>query len=661
MPNPVVESKSLTTPCMTGESSGPAVSFTVPLVQGAREREGGRDSDWRLGEPLDCLRLLDLAGLQTRRADADPTSVGAVADPNALYVRKPASTGPLVREADLLPVPRFLSTDFTTKRHDDLLRPVGETSSAVARAAIVYSSPVMYVHLTADHLKRVLTRYHQRLGTYRDALNRLNVYPVPDGDTGTNMELTVGTVVDEVAAAHGMREVTAALAHGSLMGARGNSGVILAQILRGLADTFGGADSVGVQEIVEGLEHASKAAYRAVLHPVEGTILTVLREAAEAAASTRADSDLGALLDGVYQRAERSLESTPSMLPVLARAGVVDAGGAGLLLLFAALLEETTGTEVPLPESIFDATPVDLVEVGIGGQRYEVVLMLDAPDERVEAFRDEWDRLGESIVIVGGDGHYKCHIHTDQPAAAIEAGLWIDGHPVGTFRNLSITDLQMESIESDSVSVVAVATGSGMASIFRELGAATVVDGGQGMNPSVRDLLRAVDLLRAPTVILLPNNKNIVPAANEVVGLTEKHVVVVPTTSMPEGIGAMMEYLPGRDVDQMIDAMVEASRGVASGEVTKAVRDARVEIGEVTQGQWLAITHGKIVFAGSDLGDVLCRLVAELSGDGTELVTLFTGAGATEEATAAVRRRFGVEVEVRNGGQPLYPYLVSVE
>jgi uncharacterized protein len=523
----------------------------------------------------------------------------------------------------------------------------------------------MNSHLTADHLKSVLTRYHERLATYRDALNRLNVYPVPDGDTGTNMELTVGTVVDELTSAHGMAEVTSALAHGSLMGARGNSGVILAQILRGLAETFRGVESVGVPEVVDALERASDAAYRAVLHPVEGTILTVLREAAEAAAETGTDAgtDLAVLLGGVFVRAEQALESTPVLLPVLERAGVVDAGGAGLLLLLAAFLEEVTGTEVPLPEAVFTATPADVTVEPIDSRRYEVVMMLETPDGRIGAFRDEWDRLGGSIVIVGGEGRYKCHIHTDHPAEAIEAALRIDGAPVGTFRDLSITDLadQIEPGGFHGTDVVAVAAGRGLASIFRDLGAEAVVDGGQAMNPSVKDLLAAIDTLPAATAILLPNNENVVLAARQAADLAEKEVIVLPTTSIPGGVAAMMEYLPGRDATELIDAMWKSSRGVASGEVTKAVRDAHLDIGEVAQGEWLAISEGTILYAGSDLTDVVCRLIEHLKGEDSELVTLFTGVGATAEVTDAVRRRFDVEIEVKEGGQPLYPYLVSVE
>ncbi|GBD83843.1 DAK2 domain protein [bacterium BMS3Abin02] len=530
------------------------------------------------------------------------------------------------------------------------------------------------MHLTADHLKRVLSRYHEHLGVYRDALNRLNVYPVPDGDTGTNMQLTVGTVVDEMSSAQGMVEVTSALAHGSLMGARGNSGVILAQILRGLSDIFREVEQVGVPEVVKALERASEAAYQAVLHPVEGTILTVLRSAAEAAAETgtAANTDLGALLEGVFTRAVRTLESTPALLPVLERAGVVDAGGAGLLLLLAAFLEEVTGSEVMLPVGIYTATPTVEVAMDIvSEQRYEVVLILEAPEDRVDPFRAAWGRLGGSIVVVGGEGQYKCHIHTDHPAEAIEAAVHLDDGPVGSFRNLTIMDLAEQTADRafhvvDGVSVIPVVAGEGLAALFRQLGAADIVQGGQSMNPSTQDLFAAVERSTASTVILLPNNKNILPAALHVDSLSERTVFVVPTASVPEGIAAMMGFLPGREPDELVDAMRNAAESVVTGEVTRAVRDARVEIGHVAAGDWLGIVDGSIEYAGEDLAETLTRTLDTMVDDDSELVTLFIGDAAATAATAAARCHLveehpSIEVEIKDGGQPLHPYLISVE
>ena len=284
--------------------------------------------------------------------------------------------------------------------------------------------------LKVEGLKNVMQRFYDRLHEHREALNRLNVYPVPDGDTGTNMALTVASVVDEVAGAETMEELSTAISHGSLMGARGNSGVILSQILRGLADTFRSAETVGTVQIVDAFDRASTAAYEAVMRPVEGTILTVLRESAEAAgqADTPEGEDLSGLLRRTYDRAEVSLQNTPELLPVLKEAGVVDAGGAGLLLLMAAFLEEVTGEETVLPAEIFKAVAGVIAdgtgaEHDISGLRYEVMYFLEAKQEAVEVFKREWMEIGDSIVVVGGDGAFNCHIHTDDIGEAIEAGI----------------------------------------------------------------------------------------------------------------------------------------------------------------------------------------------------------------------------------------------
>ena len=284
--------------------------------------------------------------------------------------------------------------------------------------------------LKVEGLKNVMQRFYDRLHEHREALNRLNVYPVPDGDTGTNMALTVASVVDEVAGAETMEELSTAISHGSLMGARGNSGVILSQILRGLADTFRSAETVGTVQIVDAFDRASTAAYEAVMRPVEGTILTVLRESAEAAgqADTPEGEDLAGLLRRTYDRAEVSLQNTPELLPVLKEAGVVDAGGAGLLLLMAAFLEEVTGEETILPAEIFKAVAGVIAEVpggehDISGLRYEVMYFLEASEETLATFKREWMEIGDSIVVVGGDGVYNCHIHTNDIGEALESGI----------------------------------------------------------------------------------------------------------------------------------------------------------------------------------------------------------------------------------------------
>ena len=539
--------------------------------------------------------------------------------------------------------------------------------------------------LTADHLKRVISRYHERLTNHREALNRLNVYPVPDGDTGTNMSLTVQAVVEEVRNAQGMDAVAGAIAHGSLMGARGNSGVILSQILRGLSDTFRGSEEVGSVELVRALDRASEAAYRAVLRPVEGTILTVLRAAAEAAAeiATGSGEDLSALLTRVYQRAEQELENTPELLPVLKKAGVVDAGAAGFLLLIAAFLEEVSGLEVVVPDRIFTAIRAshfsEETQPTIADLRYEVMFLLDAQDQRVDSLRSRWLELGDSIVIVGGDGTFNCHIHTDLPGPAIEAGI-----AAGRPHRLQITDLQDQSAaevfhagESSSdtargyadapVAVIPVVAGRGLVEMFRSLGAQQVVTGGQTMNPSTQDLLSAVEQVKADTVVLLPNNKNIVPVAHQVDALTDKRVLVVPTISVPQGLAAMVAYLPATgDGPQLVASMQAAADDVSTGELTRAVRSSDTPVGEVAEGDWLGIADGLLHNVHENEVVALTGLLEHLVDDDAELVTLIAGLSAAPEVTSAARdwlasHHPGVEIELADGGQPLYPYLISVE
>ncbi len=540
----------------------------------------------------------------------------------------------------------------------------------------------------ADRLKRVISRYHERLAHHREALNRLNVYPVPDGDTGTNMSLTVQSVVEEVRGAQGMHEVAGAIAHGSLMGARGNSGVILSQILRGLSEIFRGYEDLGTAAFAEALARASEAAYQAVLRPVEGTILTVLRVAADAAGESGSDAgeDLGTFLTRVYQRAEKELENTPELLPVLKQAGVVDAGAAGFLLLIVAFLEEVTGLDVVVPERIFTAaiqaaavTQQKEPHTAVSDLRYEVMFLLDATEDAQVRFRDQWYELGDSIVIVGGDGTYNCHIHTDLPGPAIEAGI-----AAGRPHRLEITDLldqaAAEAFHVDEsadtarpefaaapVAIVPVVAGRGLVEMFQGLGAQKVVTGGQTMNPSTQDLLSAVEAVEAEAVILLPNNKNIVPVAGQVASLTVKTVLVVPTVSVPQGLAAMVAYIPTNSDNEQLAAAMQASADlVRTGELTRAVRASTTSVGPVAEGDWLGLADGELQSVHHDELTALTQLLEHLIAGDTELVTIITGLGARPAITAAVEdwlvaQHPAVETEFMKGDQPLYPYLISVE
>ena len=545
--------------------------------------------------------------------------------------------------------------------------------------------------LGAEHLRAVVVAYRDALRAHQAALNSLNVYPVPDGDTGTNMALTLESVVAELDGADAMEEVCRAISHGSLMGARGNSGVILSQILRGLTEGMKGADSVDGASVADALEAASTAAYRAVLHPVEGTILTVAREAAEAAGGRRDDA-LVQVLEAAADAARDALERTPQLLAVLAEAGVVDAGGAGFVLLLDSLLHVAAGRPLPEPAVVEDTAASlsrsgthDMTERdknGEGGPRYEVMFLLDGPDDGVEAMKRAWDELGDSIVVVGGDGTWNCHVHTDDIGAAIEAGV-----EAGRPYRIRVTDLheQVEELchgdapttgqEPDAeaandlaaaTAVVAVAAGEGIERILRSLGVHRIVTGGQSANPSTAELLAAVAGAPGKEVVVLPNNKNVVPVAEQVVGLASKSVRVLPTVNVSQAFAALLAYDADADADANIGAMTEAVAGVSTGEVTQAVRDATTAAGPVREGDWLGVTAEGIAVVDSDAAGAACALLDRLVGDGHEIVTVVEGQPATADVTRRISEwiaanRPGVEVEVHQGGQPLSAYLLSCE
>ncbi|MGZ6966708.1 MAG: DAK2 domain-containing protein [Acidimicrobiia bacterium] len=540
--------------------------------------------------------------------------------------------------------------------------------------------------LAALDLRQAITRFRDALRVHQDELNRLNVYPVPDGDTGTNMTLTLESVVNELATAEDMTEVCQAVAHGSLMGARGNSGVILSQVLRGLADTFRNLEAAGGPDFTVGLRRASDAAYEAVMRPVEGTILTVVRAAADAAEAARdaGEQALVGVLESASTAARDAVEHTPDLLPVLREAGVVDAGGLGFTLLLDALLEVVEGRPIPDPDVVYTPVAVEAHLAGddVASLRYEVMYLLEAEDSTIKAFKETWAALGDSIVVVGGDGLWNCHVHTDDIGGAIEAGI-----EAGRPRQVRVTDL-LEQVEEEQwvreqdaalgdvpvapigppveTAVVAVGVGEGVKRLLVSMGVHEVVAGGQSMNPSTAQILEAVERCPSGSVVVLPNNKNIVPVAQQVDGLTDRKVEVIPTTSVVEALAALVAYDPQAGLADNQAAMEEAAGRVAAGEVTQAVRDSVAECGPITEGDWLAISRDGICCTASNPVDAALALVSSLVTDDSEIVTVLAGADARGAETERVRAQVAVahphvEVEVHEGGQPLYPYLIGVE
>ena len=543
--------------------------------------------------------------------------------------------------------------------------------------------------LDAPALRAVMAGFDRALRSHREALNALNVYPVPDGDTGTNMMMTVDSVVaelDELDADADLTAVTVAVIHGSLMGARGNSGVILSQVLRGLVEVMAGGTGSPVdgRMLADGLAGASTAAYAAVMRPVEGTILTVVRESSTAALGVaETGGDLLAVTEAARAAGGVALERTPDLLQVLADAGVVDAGGFGYLLLLDALLATIDGRPLPEPPDV-PGTALDRPGAGgrttaaMDGTRYEVMFFLDAPDGAVPGFKEAWDALGDSIVVVGGDGIWNCHVHTDDIGAAVEAGI-----AVGRPHRIRVTDLYEEVEEQawvrdrladdeDDVgdpvdcAVVAVANGEGVRQIFRSLGVRRVVLGGQSMNPSTTDLLAAVEAVPSDEVVLLPNNGNIIPVAEQVDGQTSKTVRVVATRGVTEGFASLLQYDPCATAEQNASAMAAAASSVVAGEVTVAVRDATSDVGDISSGDHLGLCGGRVCVIADSLFAVTTGLLEAIVDGDHELVTLIAGADADEATTSAIvawldAEHPDLEVEVHVGGQPLYHYYVGVE
>lgn len=545
----------------------------------------------------------------------------------------------------------------------------------------------------APALRATLHTFRDLMRRHCEAINRLNVYPVPDGDTGTNMARTLDAVVAELdGAAPDMDSTADAISLGSLMGARGNSGVILSQILRGLAQQFKGASEAGPPEVAAALAAASAAAYQAVLRPIEGTILTVARRAAEAGGVAVTSNGWVSIAD-VFRTARDAaavaLDETPELLPVLKDAGVVDAGGAGFLLLLDSALHVVAGEALPEAPEGADAV-VAHPPAALGGDhvpgvadlRYEVMYLLDLADEQIEAFKHGWGEIGDSIVVVGGDGLWNCHVHTNDIGAAVEVALDCGGRP----KKIRVTDLFEEVAEEHlhreaamqgepddeplpavTTAVVAVASGPGLEALFRQLGVQRVVTGGQTLNPSTAELLAAVEAVNAEQVIVLPNNKNIIPVAEQIDALTTKDVRVVPTRSMPEALASLVLYDPEADVTSNSSEMSDAAASVAAGELTQSVRDTQAEVGPIREGDWIGIVRGDGIVAVSD--DLLVAaqgLLDHLLTDDRELLTMVAGRDAHPGQTELLRGWLanfhpGVHVEVHLGGQPLYPYLFGAE
>ena len=532
-------------------------------------------------------------------------------------------------------------------------------------------------------LKKAILSGAAWLEEHREQINALNVFPVPDGDTGSNMSKTMQAAVkgieksDDPSAA----VISAKLAHSALLGARGNSGVILSQILRGLAQGLEHKATFTAQDLAQAMQEAQRLAYRAVIKPVEGTILTVVRETAEAAqSSAERGNDLVSLLQDMVFAARQSVARTPDLLPTLKQAGVVDSGGQGFCTLLEGIWRYVRGEE-HLPQALPNTGPIETkkgvvtIEEEFG---YEVVFLLHGENLDVATIRQTIiDMGGVSTVVAGDEKMLKVHTHTEQPGKILDYGV-----SLGSLLDINIENLQEQSLayaaesaaehaasprtEQLSIATVAVVAGEGFVEVFRGLGVSAIVSGGQTMNPSTEELLEAVNAAPSEQVIVLPNNSNVMLSARQVVNLTEKQVAVIPTETMPQGIAALMGFNFSADFSANCQAMSEAAKSIQTAEITVAVRSVQMDGLRVREGDYIGIVNGNLAIAGEQREQVLDETLKRMQIDQLEIVTLYFGAGITlqeaEETARHIKRQYSqLEIQVVDGGQAHYAYILSAE
>ncbi len=537
-------------------------------------------------------------------------------------------------------------------------------------------------------LKQALLGSLNWLAANKEEVNRLNVFPVPDGDTGTNMLLTLQSAVGDIkeSTATDVSRVAKIAAHGSLMGARGNSGVILSQIFRGFARHVEDKKEIDARELAAALVEAANTAYRAVLKPTEGTILTVAREAGRAAtqAAEARDANVVSVIRAAAAGAKAAVEETPTQLAILREAGVVDAGGYGLQIMLEGFLRSFQDADVEYAEVQTTNAPAQkalaLPEEGWG---YCTEFILEGKALDVERIREDIAAMGNSVLVVGEPEVVKVHVHTEEPDRVLA---YARGH--GRLAKLNVGDMSDQhrrlileesshdaagsapraasADRSNGIGLVAVVAGSGLAGVLRGLGVDHIVEGGQTMNPSTQDMLLAVEQVPYPEVILLPNNRNVILAAREVGKLTTKKVHVLETGTVPQGIAAAMRFNAEAPIEANLQAMNAAAAQVQTIEVTHAVRDTRSNGLRVHKGDVIALVNDKLKYAGAEYEDVVKQAVGGIGPDGYELVTVYMGEGASqsdgENVAEAIRSSFpDLEVELQAGGQQHYPFILSVE
>jgi DAK2 domain fusion protein YloV len=542
------------------------------------------------------------------------------------------------------------------------------------------------VPINGQGLKTLLEAGMAWLKTNQQIVNSLNVFPVPDGDTGTNMVLTMQAAFDEVenSGVRNVGELGHAIARGALMGARGNSGVILSQIWRGFARALDNEETMDVHLLVKALNEAKETAYKGVVRPVEGTILTVIKDiAAQAEVSVQRTDLFTDVLTDIVEAADASVERTPDLLPILKQAGVVDSGGKGLFCIFEGMwrfintepLDKALTEVMPLSEMNLD----DAIETVEPGQDYEVVIDFTPTETfNLEKYYTDLEEIGTSIQVGEGDGMYRMHIHvpTDNRYLPIDHTM-----ALGTIQKVMMENLiaQMDErknnkkpkikltpVQPGEIAVVTVSPGLGLTRIFASLGVAAIVHGGQTMNPSIKEILASFENLPTDKVIILPNNKNIIMAAKEAASMTVKQVAVIPTISIPQGFSAMFRLIPDGDFDQIVSDMEDAIHEVETGEITTATRSVEIDGVQVEKGQVIALHNGKLVASTRSIEEACEQLLVAADANDFERITLFYGENMKQtrvnELADKIRSVYpDHEIEVHEGGQPHYQLIIAIE
>ena len=555
--------------------------------------------------------------------------------------------------------------------------------------------------INVDVLAKMFLAGAQNIEAKKDYINELNVFPVPDGDTGTNMSMTIMSAAKEVTALNkpAMKDLAKAISSGSLRGARGNSGVILSQLLRGFTKAIKEEKEIDVLALAAACQRARDTAYKAVMKPKEGTILTVASGIATKAAEMAEETDdLEVFIPAVIEHAQDVLNQTPEMLPVLKEAGVVDSGGQGLLEVIKGAYDAFLGKEIDY-SVIEPSTGVTVNKVNAEdtadikfGYCTEFIILTEKEftedDER--EFKKFLSSIGDSIVCVADDDVVKIHVHTNDPGLAIQKAL-----TYGQLSKMKIDNMREEHNERVIMSnekavaktaeeelkkmesaqdkprkpegFICVSAGTGLSEIFTELGVDVIIEGGQTMNPSTEDILEAIEQINADTIYILPNNSNIILAANQAKSLTEdKNIVVIPTKNIPQGITAMIQYIDGNSPEENERAMTEALDEVRSGQVTYAVRDTTIDGKEIAEGDFMGLSDKTIEAVGKDIVETTVELIHKLQTPDSALITIYYGADGSEEQAREIAEKIcaeeeDLEVEIENGGQPVYYYFISVE